>query len=173
MSIPRWRLAFTLSAAAVLAMVGVGWVLAGTQAAATVVEPIVIDTGQLESTEGAGGTVARDPAHGRPGVLRRLARARHLVHAEVTYLDREGQLVARQFDHGTIESIGYGSLTIREADGRTVTVTTDEETVVRLGRERGDLGDLAIGDDVVIHSRVEGDSPVARHVLRLPPVEGG
>jgi hypothetical protein len=160
MRIPAWRLALTGGAITILALAGVGLVLAGS--------PAAIDTASAERP--GRGPVGDDLGRfGRPALGHRLAAAgRHLVHAEITVLDRDGNLVTHQLDRGTVRSIGGASLTIEEAGGTVVAVATDEATVVRLGRALGELADLEVGDDVIVHSRIEDGAPVARHVVRLP-----
>jgi hypothetical protein len=100
---------------------------------------------------------------------------RHLVHATVTFLDRNGDLVTLQFDHGTVSAISDGSLTIAEAGGSSVTVATTDETRVRKGRQPAELTDLAVGDDIVVVSTLDSGAATARRIVMLPaaPTAGG
>lgn len=73
---------------------------------------------------------------GAPG-LRLLKTGRHLVHGVVTLTDRAGKLVTLQFDHGTVQSIGGGSLTILEAGGGMESVTTSRRAGRRTWQPAG------------------------------------
>jgi len=90
------------------------------------------------------------------------------VAVSAVFLDKDGTLVEIQLDHGTISAIGGDSISISEAGGSTVTVDTDENTVVHLGREKGSLDDLAVGDEIYVHSRVDGGTALAKHILKKP-----
>lgn len=172
MRIPTWRLVLTGGAIVVLGAVGVGLV------AASSITPPAVATPAAAAPSSAPGAPDAGPAGGplRNGLAGRLGRALghpfagHLVHATVTVTDADGKLVTFQLDHGTIAAIGAGSLSIDEAGGATVTVSTDASTVVRLGRGAGigSLGDLKVGDQVFVQSRVDGGTTLARHVLRVP-----
>lgn len=174
MRIPTWRLVLTGGAIVVLAAVGVGLVAASSVAPPAGNPPAAAAPSAAPGAPGAG------PAGGplRNGLVGRLGRALgnhpfagHLVHAMVTVTDRDGNLVTFQLDHGTIASIGSGTLSIAEAGGATITVSTDASTVVRLGGGAGlgSLSNLKAGDQVFVQSRVNGGTVLARHVLRVPP----
>jgi hypothetical protein len=172
MAIPRWRVVLIGGAAVALAVTGAGWALGASQGSGDIAGPRVagVDGAPVTAApdrSGGGG----DPAFLRGTALRRLALARSLVHAEARYVDRAGNLVEHHVDHGTIHSMGRATITIDAADGATVTVTVDDETVVRLGRAPGELGDLEVGDEIVIHSRIDDGVALARHVVRLPARE--
>jgi hypothetical protein len=89
-----------------------------------------------------------------------------------TVLDKDGKLIQVQLDHGTIQAVGGGSITISEAGGTNITVTTDAATVVRTGRTKGSLGDLKVGDNVFVQSRVDGGTTLAKHILKVPTASG-
>ena len=174
MRIPTWRLVLTGGAIVVLAAVGVGLVAASSVAPPAANPPAAAAPSAAPGAPGAG------PAGGplRNGLVGRLGRALgnhsfggHLVHAVVTVTDKDGNLVTFQLDHGTIASIGSGTLSIAEAGGATITVSTDASTVVRLGGGvgLGSLSNLRVGDQVFVQSRVDGSTTLARHVLRVPP----
>jgi glucose/arabinose dehydrogenase len=175
MRIPTWRLVLTGGAIVILAALGVGLVAASSNAPSAPAAPAA-----AAPSANPGGP-ANDPAGGPAGLRQRLAGrlagglpnrpfARHLVHATVTVTDRDGNLVTMQLDHGTIASLGSGSLVIDEAGGGSVTVSTDTSTVVRLGggTGTGSLGDLKAGDQVFVQSRVDGGAALAKHILRVP-----
>jgi hypothetical protein len=100
----------------------------------------------------------------------RLARLRqHLVHGTFTVLDRDGELITIQLDQGTVNAIGDGTIIIAEAGNASVTVATNADTKVRKDREPASVDALEIGDEVVVHSIVEGDSATARFIIVPPP----
>lgn len=177
MRIPTWRLALTGGAVVVLVLVGVGFVAASNnpgvapQAASLAAPGASGASGASGATSTAAGALAGHPRlrrliqrlENRPGL-------RRLVDGRLTFVDKDGQLVTMQLDHGTIASIGSGQLTIAEPGGGQVTVSTDGTTVVRLGdgSGKGSLGDLKVGDQVFVQSRVDGSNVLAKHVLRVP-----
>jgi hypothetical protein len=168
MRIPTWRLALTGVTTVVLLALGIGFVAASgngpaAPAAAGLAEPTV-----------APGASARADRRDHPrlkgwfgGRAGKLALAEHLVHATATFTDKDGNLVTIQLDHGTVQAIGNGSLTVAEAGGSTVTVSTDDKTDVYVGREEGTLSDLEIGDTIFVQSRVEGGT-LAKRILKVP-----
>lgn len=171
MRIPTWRLALTSGAILILAIAGIGIAAAagagGTPQVATVETAPSTGTGNDRAPAAA---PQRQPlgdgleeAYGRLGRL-----GGRLVHAEATVLDKDGNLIEIQLDHGTIKAIGNGSITISEAGDSTIVVKTDENTKVRIGREEGSLNDLAVGDDIFVQSRVDGGTALAKHILKKP-----
>jgi hypothetical protein len=196
MRIPTWRLALTGGAIAILAVAGIGFAAAssaptapagaiGGSAAtgttnvattdlATDVATDVADPGTGLALDFAAGVQANErlgPA--AAGRLARIMRAgRHLVHAEITVTDRDGNLVHLQLDHGTVQSIGGGTLVIAEAGGGTETVSTGDATIVRVGRTKGDLGDVTVGAEVFVQSRVDGSTVLAKRIIVIPAAAG-
>jgi hypothetical protein len=167
MRIPTWRLILTGGAVAILAVAGIGFVAAANApstpaAVVTAADPSAAPEASPRAGQGRLGLRA-----GAPG-MRLLRAGRHLVHAEVTVTDRDGKLVNLQFDHGTVQSIGGGTLVIAEAGGGTVTVSTDDATKVHVGRKAGALGDLKVGAEVFVQSRVDGGTTLAKRILVIP-----
>jgi hypothetical protein len=161
--IPTWRLALTGGAITLLAVAGIGFVTAADAPTAPAAPVTAAEDGPSAAPDA------------RPGVAgigwrgqRLLKAGRHLVHAEVTVTDRDGKLVYLQLDHGTVASIGGGSLTISEAGGGSETVSTNDATIVRLGRQKGDLGDVAVGAEVFVQSRIDGGTVLAKRILVIP-----
>jgi hypothetical protein len=98
--------------------------------------------------------------------LRRLAAARHLVHATVVVdLPRRGGLTTIQLDHGTISAVSATSLTIKEAGDASATVVLGDETRVRKHAAKAAIGDLKVGDEVFVMSRVEASGTDAYLVV--------
>ena len=167
MRIPTWRVALTGGAIVALLAVGIGFVAANTGSSAA---PSALSAAGSAAPDAS----AKPDRPDRPrfkagfgGRLGRLAFAKHLVHVTATFTDKDGNLITIQLDHGTIQSIGNGSLTIAEAGGSSVTLGTDANTDVYVGREAGKLGDLKVGDTVFVKSRVDGGT-LAKRILKLP-----
>ena len=178
MRIPAWRVALTGGAIIVLAAAGIGFAAASgapsqqattsALANATTTDSGTID-GDLEFNLAADVELNDKLAPTEAGKLQRLLRiGRHLVHAEVTVTDKDGNLVNLQLDHGTVQSIGSGSLVISEAGGGTETVSTGDATKVHLGREVGDLGDVTVGAEIFVQSRIDGGTVLARRIIVIP-----
>lgn len=157
MQIPTGRLALAAAAVLVLATVGMGAVAAVAPPAAP--DPVDETTLELPVLEPDGAAGAADVPR-----LRQLL-GRRMVHAEVVIDRGEKGLVTVQADRGTIQAIGAGSLTIAQAGSRTETVATGEATRVRKDRQKAALADLAVGDQVLVLSRLEGGKAVAYLVV--------
>jgi hypothetical protein len=82
--------------------------------------------------------------------------------------DKDGQLVTLQLDHGTVQAIGAGTVTISEAGGGTETVSTDDATKVFLGKAAGKLSDVKVGAEVFVQSRIDGSTTLAKRLLVVP-----
>jgi hypothetical protein len=167
MRIPTWRLAFTGVAITILAIAGIGFATASNAPAL----PAANVTAAEQTAAPGSSAKPRD----RIGGLRegwtgaRLLRAgRHLVHVEATVTDRDGQLVVIHIDHGTVQSVGGGKLTIAEAGGGSETVSTSDATIVHVGRKDGSLADVTVGDEVFVQSRVDDGTTLARRILIVP-----
>ncbi len=63
---------------------------------------------------------------------------------------------------------GNGSITIAETGGGRETISTDDATIVRVGRADGTLADVTAGDEVFVQSRVVHGLPVAKRILIIP-----
>jgi hypothetical protein len=172
MRIQTWRLALTGGGIAIIAVAGMGMV-----AGATAPNAPASNVVAAASTDapGASGKPDRPAGENRPGKLRegigaaRLLRlGRRLVHAEITVVGRDDELVDLQLDHGTVQTLGGGSLTIAEQGGITETVSIDDATIVYLGREDGHLADVTVGAEVFVQSRVDGGNPLAKRILVIP-----
>jgi hypothetical protein len=173
MRIPTWRLAFTGGTILVLLALGIGFVAASGNAPST---PAGAALAASTAAPDASAKPDRPDHHGFKawfgGRAGRLALAKHLVHATATFTDKDGSLVTIQLDHGTVQAIGSGSLTIAEAGGSTQTVSTDDKTDVYVGREEGSLSDLEVGDTIFVQSRVDGGT-LAKRILKVPAAATG
>ena len=170
MRIPNWRMALTGGAIVVLAAGGIGLAAAATTPSASTAEVV-----KTLSTQDPAGSTAPTRSLGRERLAagaasapRLLRLGRHLVHAEVTVTDKDGQLVDLWLDHGTVQSVGGGSLTLSESGGGTESVKTDDATIVHLGRTVGSLGDVKPGAEVFVQSRVVDGGALAKRILVLP-----
>src|SRR3954452_6078619 len=161
---------------AVLGVLAIGAASAAGLGGAATTPVVAAAPSSAPDASGGSGAAARDEIDqllkNHPLLARRLERllkrADHLVHVEATVTDKDGKLVHLQADHGTIQSIGNGSIAIAEAGGTSVTVSTDGDTKVRLGRDLGKLSDLKVGDEIYVHSRVDGSTALAKRVIRFP-----
>jgi hypothetical protein len=178
MRIPTWRVVLTGGAIVILLGAGIGFVAASSIASTGSPAAHAAPSGDPNASaapgdEKAGGAHALKRLGaflgGRDG---RLGLGRRLVHVTATVLDKDGNLIQLQLDHGKIQAIGDGSLTVSEAGGATVTVSTDTATVVRSGREKGVLADLKVGDEVFVQSRIDGGTTLAKHVFKVPATTG-
>jgi hypothetical protein len=161
MRISTWRVALTGGAIVILLAAGLGLAFASnapTTAPANVTSPA---STAAPSANSAAGTKGKARAERLPRIGRRL------VHAEIT-VNRDGQLVNLQLDHGTVQSIGAGTLTISEAGGGTETVSTDDATKVHVGRTAGKLADVKVGAEVFVRSQVTGGTALAKGILVIP-----
>jgi hypothetical protein len=174
MRVSTWRILLTGGALTILTVAGIGFVAAaGTPAApaanVALAEPTVAPDASSRperpfSSARPDGVRPDGERLGHRGA-RLLRLGRHLVHAEVTITGRDGDLIHLQLDHGTVHSIGGGSLTIVEEGGATETVSTDDATKVSIGREQGSLADVAAGVEVFVQSRIEGATVLAKRIV--------
>jgi hypothetical protein len=172
MRIPTWRLALTGGAIVVLLAIGIGFVAAST---GTTAAPNSLTAAASPAPEASARPERIDKLRLKAWLGSRVGRlgvAKHLVHATATFTDKDGNLVTIQLDHGTIQAIGNGSLTIAEAGGSTVTVSTDDKTDVYVAREEGKLSDLKVGDTVFVQSRIDGGT-LAKRILKVPADAAG
>jgi hypothetical protein len=164
MRIPTWRLVLTGGALTILAISGIGLAAGATAPAAP-----AANVTAAEDTPSATPDARPGKAHLGWRAQRLLRLGKHLVHAEVTVTDKDGNLVDLQLDHGTVASIGGGTLVISEAVGATETVSTDSATIVRVGRTKGSLGDVKVGAEVYVQSRMDGGTVVAKRIFVVVP----
>ena len=178
MRIPAWRVALTSSAAIVLAIAGIGFAAAAGAPLGTTTTTVAnagtsdaaTSDSDLELALAADVEVSDKLGVADAGKLKRLLRlGRHLVHADVTVTDKDGKLVHLQLDHGNVQSIGGGTLVIAEAGGGTETVSTSDTTKVHVGRELGDLGDVKVGAEIFVQSRIDGSTVLAKRLIVIPP----
>ena len=101
--------------------------------------------------------------------LRQFARWKQLVHATVTVNRPGAGIQAFNLDHGTITALTAGSLTIAEAGGSSVTLTTDTTTRVRKDGKKATLADLRSGNEVVVVSLVGGTGTPRANLVVVPP----
>jgi hypothetical protein len=179
MRIPAWRVALTGGAITVLAVGAIGLAAA---AGAPVTAPATTTSNATTTAAGdavtasdlaielAADVQSKDQLGAADGAkLRRLLRlGRHLVHADVTVTDKDGNLVHLQLDHGTVQSIGGGTLVIAEKGGGTVTLTTNDATKVHLGRTAADLSKVTVGAEIYIQSRIDGGTTLAKRIIVIP-----
>lgn len=171
MRIPTWRLALTGGAIVILLALGISFVAASTGTPAS-----QGSAGQAAGSAAPGASANPNRPGGRLRALLgregRLSVGRRVVHVVGTFQDKDGTLVTLEIDHGTIQSIGSGTVTVAEAGGSTVTVSTDGSTIVWIGKTKGTLSDLKVGDTVFVQSRIDGGTTLAKRVLKVPAATG-
>jgi len=171
MRIPTWRLALTGGAIVILLALGIGFVAASTTTPAS-----QGSTGQTAGSPAPGASANANRPGGRLRALLgregRLSVGRRVVHVVGTFQDKDGTLVTLEIDHGTIQSIGSGTVTVAEAGGSNVTVSTDSSTIVWIGKTKGTLSDLKVGDTVFVQSRVDGGTTLAKRILKVQATTG-
>ena len=88
---------------------------------------------------------ASTSAQARPGRLGRI------VHGELTLNTRRG-LVNAKIDGGTVTAVDAKALTltIKRADGQSVSFTATDKTRVRKNREKASFDDINVGDRVQV-----------------------
>jgi hypothetical protein len=168
MRIPTWRIALTGAAIVILGVAGIGFVSASNSAppassggGSAAADELALDA----ALAAARGSDARGTDAGALGRGRWFLR--HVVHAVVTVEGREGDLVTIQLDRGSVTAVDADSLTLSEKGGGSVTVTLNDETKVREGRERSTLDAIDVGDNLFVQSRVDG-STLAKRILIVP-----
>ena len=163
MRIPTWRIALTGAAIVTLGVAGIGLASASNSA------PPAQSGGGSAASDELALDAALDAARGTDAGALGRGRwfLRHVVHAVVTVEGREGDLVTIQLDRGTVTAVDADSLTLSEKGGGTVTVSLNDETRVREGRERAKLDAIDVGDDLFVQSRVDG-STLAKRILIVP-----
>jgi hypothetical protein len=106
----------------------------------------------------------------KPGErILQFARWKQLVHATLTVDRPDAGLQTFNLDRGTITALSTGSMTLGQAGGSSVTLTTDTRTRVREGRGKATLADLKSGDKVVVVSLVDGTGPARAILVFVPP----
>lgn len=150
------RIAGTASAIVVLGLAGMSAVMAANPAPSS---------GTPTTGSGPSEDAAIDQLRDRVGGAARIrGLGRNVVHAVVTVDTKDG-LRTFQVDHGTVDTVGSGTLTVAEQGGAKVTVSTNADTKVTRDRKKAALTDLKNGDQVWIVSRVEGSTATARRVF--------
>ncbi|HLW17429.1 MAG TPA: hypothetical protein VKV69_08745 [Actinomycetota bacterium] len=103
--------------------------------------------GQSGSTSPTPGASGSTQALGNP----RPGRFGHIVHADATLNTRRG-LVTAKIDGGTVTVVDANAhtLTIKRADGQSVSFTATDATRVRKDRQKATFGDITVGDLVQV-----------------------
>jgi len=101
--------------------------------------------------------------------LRQFARWKQLVHATVTVNRPGAGIQTFNLDHGTITALTAGSMTVAEAGGSSVTLTTDTTTRVRKDGKKATLADLRSGNEIVVVSLVGGTGTSGVVLVVVPP----
>ncbi|HEY3210211.1 MAG TPA: hypothetical protein VGL18_10535 [Actinomycetota bacterium] len=104
----------------------------------------------LAEASGASTSSAQEqPSGARASRPRPFARA---VHADIQVRYADGTTRALDFDRGQITSIGNGTIVLVRRDGKTVTLSYDDKTIVREKGQPGSVKDLEVGDIAMFFS---------------------
>jgi hypothetical protein len=76
-----------------------------------------------------------------------------IVHADVSLIKRDGSSDQFAYDRGRITAIDGGSITIQRRDGKSVTLSTGSDTVVREKGQTESVDDLTVGEGAMFFSR--------------------
>lgn len=74
------------------------------------------------------------------------------LHAELTLRFADGSTKAVQLDRGMVTKVDGGSISILRRDGKTVTSTVDDATVVKLDCKPAAIGDVKVGQVAAVFS---------------------
>lgn len=148
-----WKKAVIGVAAA--ALIGTAGVAAATAEGSPVSQPTPTATAPSTPTHGAG--TATGHRAGRPFA----ARLRNVQHAEWVSRDRSGGFVTHEAIVGDVTAVSATSVTVRAADGKTLTYAVGPDTKVRL-RSPGTvttakITDLTIGQKVRVTGTKQPD----------------
>ncbi len=77
---------------------------------------------------------------------------------------RNGKFPTVRFNRGTLERVDGSTIVIKEADGKVVSVATDDKTRVRRDGEQATLADLKEGDHVGTFEVKDGDTYTTKFV---------
>lgn len=162
MQVPRWRIALTGGAIVVLGFAGFSLVQAGA--------PAIPVTASPAADASAAPAASPRAAAAAVGVERRALRAlRRIVHGTVTIDHPKQGLITVQLDGGTISAVDANSMMIAEkGGGAPVKVALTADTRVRKNGAKATIGDLKVGDEVHVASRVVAGTATARLVI-VPP----
>jgi hypothetical protein len=103
--------------------------------------------------------------HGRMmgwGILSRIE------HGEATLKTAHGQEVM-DLQHGTVESVSSGKLTVRSADGFSATYVVDHSTKIRKNGRSSGVAQVMTNDQVIVLATKSGNTATATHINDTGP----
>ena len=108
-----------------------------------------------------------------PKILQLLApMAGHLLRADITLADEEGNPVSLGYVAGTVTGLGDGTVTVSPKDGaEAFDVAIDDDSTIVKGGKRAEAADLALDDELVVVTK-DGEL-VALLVKPFRPADGG
>lgn len=107
---------------------------------------------------------------GRPG-LERAGLLRGVVRADLTVVKRDGSTVLVHYERGEITALSETSITVEGRDGVSATFALTPDTRVREKRRPAALGDLEVGDRVMVFGTNDNGTYTAfliRCVVKAP-----
>jgi len=190
MNPPRWQRwrhgrPITVAGVAVVALAGgagIGYAAttsASKPAAATTVSAPAAPTPSASPAPGSGS--GSGPGHGWraygggiPGGPTRFARGplgAGLIHGEFTEPKSGGGYQTIDVQVGTVTAVSGTSVTVKSADGYTVTYTVTSKTVV--DAQAAGIGSVKKGDSIFVTATVSGSTPTAADIQDLTAIKAG
>jgi len=133
--------------------------------------PKLAASSRYEGNENAGrgngkaGGKKSESANGRRDRADSLA---NVVHAEIEVVFADGTTKSWNWDRGMISAISSTSLTLKRADGQSVTLVITDATKLLGKGKKGSIADLELGDAVAVRSESGGNATVVCAKLRAP-----
>ena len=101
---------------------------------------------------------------GRDGLFGHMGPNGPVLHADATVKDKDGKVVNLRLQTGTITNVSATSLTVKSSDDFVGEWTLTTDTEVRRDMKGSTVGDLAVGDTVVVHGEVTSGTATAKVV---------
>jgi hypothetical protein len=81
-----------------------------------------------------------------------------LLHGEQVVRTPDGDFREIAVQHGTVEAVDAGSITVTSEDGYTATYTITDETTIRVDRQEADAAALAVGRSARVIADTDGNA---------------
>lgn len=128
---------------------------------------VAVTAAAAVSAPGGSGNGQDQRGHrGRPG--RAMMRER-IVHGEWVVRAEDGSFDTHRVNNGEITAVVGSKVTIKRADGETLTFTVPADARVRRGRAKATVEALKVGDRAHIVEVNAGDGFIVKAVMARPP----
>jgi hypothetical protein len=115
---------------------------------------------------GFGGGIPGGPARFAPGPI-----GGGLIHGEFTVPKSGGGYQTLDVQQGTVTAVSATSVTVKSADGYSVTYTVTSKTLV--DAQAAGIGSVKKGDSLFVTATVSGTTPTATNIIDLTAVKAG